>query len=612
MKKIIYILFTILISMCCAFVFAGCNSNSTTDNDNAKAEVVLNAYMLELNVGDTFEFSVKKFIDGVETSVKDLQLKSDVKEIVSISNNKITALNIGTTYIHFNVDGVKTACYLTVLENKASNIQETRICFSSKNLYNGLNSQALAYVYDSGNYIVPENIVWGVEGEGSIDENGVVTPNDTQTQLVVKANFVYENKSYAISQTVNVLPPIYCVPTTNTVKLMVDKTPTGILVNGLNSSIISFNFVNFITNTEENVQNVSFTYRISNDLVQVETIDAKTAKIIGKIPGVSTIEFYVNGFNVFVDCKVSIPISTAEEFLSLQSTKLESSDAYALVNDIKIKVNGTYNITPGEDNYDPSKGVELGSDACWKKDTNGTYSLMSSFSASLDGNGYKVIIDNTTPFAPPSRSSFAGVFNNVKAGAVIENVVFDIQIKKGNFIPESFSSLVYKLEGTLSNCYIRTTVNGDGVGENSAVIRTITTTATLSNNIYEMDGKLATVSRDIKYAKYDEKQIIIGANKGMFTVVDERFHAKLDNVIYYNSIADLLNASNYGKSHVVLYKVNTSAGGHDAVEATGSRANYYHPEGLTDRLVKLELDDNWAFDYENGVLKLCNRVVIDI
>ena len=249
MKKIIYIFFAILISMCFIFVLGGCDScKGNSDEDNAKTEVILNAYMIELNIGDTFEFTIKKHVDGEENSIKDLQIKSDVKELVSINNTTITALNSGATYIHFNVDGIKTACYVTVLENETINVEEAIICFSSKNLYNGLNSQVQAYVYDSGEYVVPNNIVWSVEGEGEIDENGIVTPNDTQTTLLVNAEFVYGGKSYSLSQTINVLPPIYCVPSTNIVKLMVDKTPTGNLVEGLTSSTISFDFINFITN----------------------------------------------------------------------------------------------------------------------------------------------------------------------------------------------------------------------------------------------------------------------------------------------------------------------------------------------------------------------------
>lgn len=614
MKKIIYILFAILISMSCIFLLGGCDS-CKGNSDNANAEVVLNAYMIELNVGDTFEFTVQKLVDGKELSVKDLQIKSDVEEIVSITNTTITALNTGATYIHFNVDGIKTACYVTVLEKETTNTEEAIICFSSKNLYNGLNSQVQAYVYDSNGYVVPEGIIWSIDGEGTVDGNGVVTPNAKQTTLVVKAWFIYKEKEYSISKSIDVLQPIYCIPSTNMVQLMVEKTPTGEAVEGIKSAEVSFNFKNFITDADEIVENISFTYKVSNDRVEVEIIDGKTAKIIAKNAGVSTVTFNVNGFVVFVDCKVAIPISTAEEFLSLQNSKLNSNNIYALVNDIAINVNGTYNVSIGEDGYDVNKGIEADSHACWKKDIDGTYCLMTSFNASLNGNGYKVsIINEITPFDAPNSSSFAGVFNSIKVGAVIENVVFDIQIKKSeDFISKSFSALAYKLEGTLRNCYIKTVINGGNIGDNSAVVRTITTKATLSNNIYEMDGSLATVSRDMKFSEYDEKQIIIGASQAMFTIEDNRFHSKLDNAVYYNSILDLLTVSNFGKRYIALYKVNTSDGGHTALEdATGLKAEYYHLEELTNGDDKLELDGNWTFDYDNGELKLCGRFVVSV
>ena len=321
-------------------------------------------------------------------------------------------------------------------------------------------------------------------------------------------------------------------------------------------------------------------YVFGNDDV-VEEVDGK---FIAKKVGTTTVKAIVKG-SVDYESEEStitvekIHITNASGFLALKNAKAEYE--YVLDNDITIIVNGT-------------GSLETGSDTYWNGSDTHIYCLIQSFAGQLDGNGHTIKIINTTAF---TGGDFAGVFNKVATGAVVENVVFDIQIKNGgNFTAANFSTLIYKLEGTLKNCYIKTTIDGNAIGTQSSVIRTITTDAVLENNIFATDGKLGCISRDMKPDDCDGAQIIIGKPSYYAFGTSNTRYTDMSNLAIYATISEMLDVDNNGEIYVVGSKHSSGHG--------------YAAGSYEERDSKLAFEDtNWTFDYENGELKLCGKTV---
>ena len=118
MKKIINLLMVLTLLLTSIFTFTGCKTENGDENikDNANYTVALNEYNIELGVAETFTIAPKKFNStGKEVSISKVTYVVEAPEIASVDKNGvIIAKQIGGTYINVDVDGIETACFVSV------------------------------------------------------------------------------------------------------------------------------------------------------------------------------------------------------------------------------------------------------------------------------------------------------------------------------------------------------------------------------------------------------------------------------------------------------------------------------------------------------------------
>ncbi len=269
-------------------------------------------------------------------------------------------------------------------------------------------------------------------------------------------------------------------------------------------------------------------------------------------------------------------ISTAEEFLAIN----KSSKRYVLTDNITITNNQSAT-------------------------SNESYLYMiNNFMGRLDGNGYKVTYNVKLSAGTGTVRGFP-LFSNMNGR--ISNVNFELNYTKGEetWGNRGYCSLLcHALGGTIENCFISASSQDTVNNDNKGIVRNITATGLLKNNVYVFDKtQITRVAIYCDDADGVENQIIItgsAASKSLFVNnQNDNRQVLVPTSAVYDTKADFFNATNYGK----VFTSTTLVDG-----------QFYYKNGSYVARTSPKFDfgneGSWTFDYTNGVLKLCNKVVL--
>lgn len=461
MKKIINILLVLTLVLTSTFSLSACVDSSTPSAE--KYSVGLNQYDIALNVGETFNLSVKKFNSkNEETAIKSIKYLVEADEIASISESGvITAKQTGGTYINVDVDGVEVACFVSVRNSDALN--GLVIIFTGK-IYQGLPMQAHAFIYEDGVRVAtPEQVTFSGSDtlKATISESGLVTGNQVCDDLVISASCTYDGKTYSAEKQVSINAPYYYVLSNTVIKLASTKTLSGKQNQSYSTkSGILVSKINVLDNSDKStVENISVV--IDNTDVASFEVDNGVVSISAKdVIGTATARINVTESNMTVVAKIEVynAISTIEDMDILAYASLLDSELLAqnfvLVNDIDyenavILPIASYALTS-------TANASRVSGEQWRywfdKTEDGKYLPVARENVYKTGYGLTDEEFGMFKGINPNNTAFKGVFDGNGHSIKNAQIFFgSILLVEGNLACPEFAGIFGKLTGTLKN-----------------------------------------------------------------------------------------------------------------------------------------------------------------
>lgn len=205
-----------------------------TPNNQPEATVNSGSYLtvednnLKLTTGETFSLSIKKTdSNGKEETITKIECVSDAPLIAAYEDGAIVAKKAGKTYLHFTVDGIKTAVFVEVNDVLESSSFSVRC--ATEPIYKGIPVKTRVFFTENGSKSVEiENVSWSVPvDKASIDESGVFTAL-TFGEIKVTANFTYNGTAQKVERTIVVYEPVTYAFADQEIRLATTKTLSGV------------------------------------------------------------------------------------------------------------------------------------------------------------------------------------------------------------------------------------------------------------------------------------------------------------------------------------------------------------------------------------------------
>lgn len=132
-------------------------------------------------------------------------------------------------------------------------------------------------------------------------------------------------------------------------------------------------------------------------------------------------------------------------------------------------------------------------------------SIINTFGGTLDGNGHKVVMSiESIP------TELGGIFGIISETAVVKNTHFDTEINVPNETEYRWPhTLCYQLDGTITDCYIKSAINGIGgsnIGYRGAPVMQIK--GVMQNNVIGISSGYIIGYADVNDAVFDNNFVI--------------------------------------------------------------------------------------------------------
>ncbi len=576
----------LLLSTACV-AFSGCKGDDTpqssTPNDGMQTEqtgyLALNQYSVNLLVGETFDLNVLKIEEGKSSPIEKLTVISEADKIVGVDGKKLTALQAGETYVQIKADGYSVACFVTVSNPTAGT--ESVIRVNDGKLYNGVAVQAYAYLFNHGQLSAKaENVAWEIVGEGSITEDGVITPTAEQTSLTVKASFSVKGAQYQAEQTFEVAKPYYYAPSKTMLRVAAPKTVSG--ADNKKDCVAEFSvkLVDIFTQAETTIDDVEITCQTSDEsLIQVvEKSGADNVfQVIGKSKGEATASLVIDGEYISLSCDVATPVATIRDMDLLSEASLNNtsllSQSYILVSDLDY--NGEVILPIATYGLDSSTNRTVGYQwKHWLKKTANGYAVVERGQQGKEGT----ITDNqfrefsAAKGINPGSKEFSGVFDGngyaIKNGLIFYGSI--INPKAGSKVPVGYADGVFgKVTGTIRN------VGFENLKMQNPTNFTDKTgpydiTKALLSHMGDLGGKGVTYDDDKIGVTDDGKSYLRGG-----TIVARSVGATIENVYAEIAYDGFVKDSGYVNAGLVLWESDDSKLINNAVKVTGEGADNF-------------------------------------
>ena len=410
----------------------GSTSVSTVAPEESTDYLVMEAYSITMFVGETYDLSVKKYDQyGTEQSVEKITYTSDYAEVASVENGKITAKQIGETYVTVTADGINASCFVSVQSGIRGEKLEIR--FVEDTLYEGVPAQAYVYVITDG--LMDKrltDITWESSDQTlfTVNEDGKVTAKSSFETATLTAKCIYNDREVVVTKTLKAIAPYYYQTTIKDVRLASNKTYSGMDNTKYTSHKISVERIHLINGTKTMLPQTAFTLEISDETL-VETFVSPEGEVTftaGEKEGKCQVIFKLAETRVklVVNLQVYNALATIEDMDALSfasySNPKDLQKSYILVNDIDYNGQIIYPIAESNmiDNkanprpigyqwkylldFDEAKGYsylprsEVGKAGKGLTDgemlafgkNNGINPTVSVFSGTFDGNGYSI------------------------------------------------------------------------------------------------------------------------------------------------------------------------------------------------------------------------------
>ena len=448
----------------------GSTSVSTVTPEESTDYLVMEAYSITMFVGETYDLSVKKYDQyGTEQSVEKITYTSDYAEVASVENGKITAKQIGETYVTVTADGINASCFVSVQSGIRGEKLEIR--FVEDTLYEGIPAQAYVYVIKDG--AMHKNLT-GITWESSdqtlftVSEDGKVTAMSTFEEATLTAKCTYNDSEVIVTKTLSAKSPYHYQTTIKTVRLATTATYSGDNNTKYTSNKISVEQIHLINGNKNILPQSAFTLEIADETL-VKTLVSSEGEVTftaGEKAGESQaiVRLVETGMKIHVNVQVSNAIGSIEDMdaLSLASySKTEDlSKSYMLVNDIDYEGQIIYPIAESNmiDNkanprpigyqwkylldYDTTNGytylprTDVGKVGNGLTDeemlafanSNGINPTATVFSGTFDGNGYSIknamLMWAGHYLTSDNRASRMSIFGEM-ADATVRNIAFE-------------------------------------------------------------------------------------------------------------------------------------------------------------------------------------------
>ncbi len=426
-RKISILILTtlLLISFVC---FVGCKKTTYSFD---KQEVTV-------YVGETVKLNLMTFED-----VTKAVWTSEDESVATVNNGEVTGVSVGTTTINVKIKKGQGSCVIIVKERPQPEEEEIITTVSvvleditlklTKN--EEFNLKATAYVNEES--FDGEITFTSVDQDiATVDDNGKITAIENGVTEIV-ATFVYQDNVATAKCQLTVCP------------FTVLKAEKQIILDNRNTEEIEVQC--FIEG--KLADNETFSFETSNkEVVSVDENGILT--FVSKGEAIITVSHQNKATTTLkVKCVEKVEkISSANEFLQID--KGSEDVYYLLTQDI--------NLSTLEQTLFQDRGANYNSEikkvyTHTESNRGGVYSIIDVFNGTLDGNGYKIIFNNTA--TKDTKFNVMGIFNYLSETAKIKNVYIDTTVYTyaklggaGNM--PCTGTLAYVNKGVIENCYI--------------------------------------------------------------------------------------------------------------------------------------------------------------
>lgn len=327
-----------------------------------KGYLTLNQYNIELQVNETFELEVNRY-DGEDNvvTIDKANYKSDKPVIVTVQDGLLTACNVGETYVHVEIDGLRIACFVSVLPKNEDDGLKIKLISSS--IYKGVPIRPSVCEYKGGEVnLVDADIEWSSSDSEILAVSGdVITPLVTTESVILKAKLTYEGKEYSLELPVRVEEPYAYYATSNDIKLA-NVVTYAKNENTKYTTVDDIKIIrrNVVDNTELELTSSELSVSVLDSKVVTASISNDYVKIQSVGLGQTNLTVGINGtpFSVGIRATVIVPIATIADMDALSlachtdPNALSSTASYMMVDDIDYKGQVIYPIAPARQPVD--------------------------------------------------------------------------------------------------------------------------------------------------------------------------------------------------------------------------------------------------------------------
>lgn len=343
----------LLIAAVLAFTMGAAACDGTDDKNptvNNGSYLTIEDNYLRLTTGENFTLTIKKTnSDGIEENITSVECLSDAPLIAVYENGVIVAKKEGKTYLHFTVDGIKTAVFVEVNDALSSAFM---VKSASAPVYKGVPVRLNVFFSETGSQSVEvENVAWSVSAQDASIENGVFTAQRSG-DIVVTANFTYGGVAQTIDQTIVVYEPITYAFSTQQLRLATTKTLSGEVNDKYISCVPTLTATNILTGETTNVDASEYVLSVEDETIAAISQGAVCSSgTTGVTQVIATLKD--SGRREAVSLKTATAIAEIKDMdiLSLachnQPSLLEKD--YVLTNDIDYKGDVIMPIAPFND-----------------------------------------------------------------------------------------------------------------------------------------------------------------------------------------------------------------------------------------------------------------------
>lgn len=341
------------ISVATVFIVIGVNKNKS---DEVSSEyLTLNHYTVELTKDQTVQLEVKKFDQtGKELPIKEISYVSEAEKVVSVENGLLTGNIKGETYVQITADGLKTACFVSVVEQNDKNGLEIKTVETC--LFRGVPVNVYVYEYINGvGNPIDADITWSVSDSSVLSMTGnTVTALKKADGALIKASFTYKGQEYNLEFTATIEEPYVYYATSNEIKLADLKTFSGADNDKFTTTSINIIRKDVVTNNEVVLPSSDLALSLSDAAIVTAAGNGNDVNISAKAFGQASIIAEVNGTKAAVGVRVTVvtPIASIADMDALSlachnnPNALGATVSYMMVNDIDYNGQVIYPIAP--------------------------------------------------------------------------------------------------------------------------------------------------------------------------------------------------------------------------------------------------------------------------